>query len=154
MSYPRNLNPFSETYESKSTQTSQPITKTTIMMRPKCPFDEPPPTDIGSVWVNSLYEGKEITQKQYDKMPVHLKFCFNLENLGCQSEPIYVITKKPSEDAIRQRTLKLKKWVLSLPSRSEISSTKYETLPPELRKCFFKSEIGGYNSDDFVAIKY
>lgn len=153
MSYPRNLNPFSETYESKSPQTSQP-TKTNRIVRPQCPFDEPPPTDPISVWVNSLDEGENITQKQYYKLPDHLKFRFNLENLGCQSEPIYVITKKPSEDAIRQRTLKLKKWVLSLPSRSEISSTKYETLPPELRKCFFKSEIGGYNSDDFVAIKY
>lgn len=153
MSYPRKLNPFSETYESESPQTSK-STKTTRMLRPQCPFDKPPPTDPISLWVNSLDEGEEITQTQYEQLPDHLKLFFNLENLGCQSYPIYFITKKPDSNAIRQSVLKLKTWVTSLPSGSKISSKEYETLPPDLRKCFFRYESGGYNSDDFMAIKY
>ena len=93
------------------------------------------------VWANSLPTGTEIPFDTYYALPEHLRNLFNRVDQGDEQwETDYHYFKKPSASEValdfQQRNLALETFVRSLPTGSELESSKYYALPEHLKSLF------------------
>ena len=104
--------------------------------------------------VNSIPEGDEITEGDYESLTEYQKKYFEVEDLnGCQWDKNLIFTKKPKAcDNITKRKVG-KTYIESLPKGSKVTSEQYKEWskyldPIYLKKMFWKNDLGTNSWDD------